>query len=174
MKLLSLYTILILHTCILTKETNTGGYCKPKQDGTGCEEEEMEHKHKYSYEENIAEDIKIDHEEANEELNDKEEKEEQKEEQKEKGKEPEVKEERKEFQENFARKLPVIPKSYLLDEEQQIFFPKGEGLARRNGVKVRICFDCYVRSFVFFFILLTGIANLLLSNFVAKLLCKWF
>lgn len=137
MKLLSLYTILILHTCILTKETNTGGYCKPKQDGTGCEEEEMEHKHKYSYEENIAEDIKIDHEEDNEKLNDKEEKEEQKEEQKEKGKEPEVKEERKEFQENFARKLPVIPKSYLLDEEQQIFFPKGEGLARRNGVKVR-------------------------------------
>lgn len=127
MKLLSLHTILILHTCVLTKETNTSGYCTPKQDGTGCEEEETEHKHKYSYEENIAEDTEIDDEEANKELKDKEEKE----------KKPKQKEERKEFQENFARKLPIIPKSYLLDEEQQIFFPKGEGLARRNGVKVR-------------------------------------
>ena len=129
MKLLSLYTILILHACILTKETNTGGYCTPKQDGTGCEEEETEHKHKYSYEENMAEDTKIDDEEANKELKYKEEKE--------KEKKPKQKEEREEFQENFARKLPIIPKSYQLDEEQQIFFPKGEGLARRNGVKVR-------------------------------------
>ena len=127
MKLLSLHTILILHTCVLTEETNTGGYCTPKQDGTGCEEEETDHKHKYSYEENIAEDTEIDDEEANKELKHKEEKE----------KKTKQKEDREEFQENFARKLPIIPKSYLLDEEEQIFFPKGEGLARRNGVKVR-------------------------------------
>ena len=88
MKLLSLHTILILHTCVLTKEINTGGYCTPKQDGTGCEEEETEHKHKYSYEENIAEDTEIDDEEANKELKDKEEKEKKTEAKRRKGRVP--------------------------------------------------------------------------------------